>query len=303
MIARIRIQRAGPLCTVQDLGRPGHLAHGVSASGPMDRAAYILAGMWWEASDDAGVEFTQAGIDIVLEAGQLPVGWAGGVFAVRLNGELLSWPGKCTLAAGDRLSVTPGPAGNYGYLRFGGTMNVPDVLGSKSTSTRARLGGLAGRALQTGDFLEFQGEHGRPDGAVPPTPNAEAKGPIHFIWGIHAEKFAPAVRRNFVEVPFRVSAAMDRMGVRLVDENGVFAGASILSLISDPIMPGDIQILGDGTPIVLMRDHQPTGGYPRIGTIVSADLDRFAQIRPGETVAFAPVSVDHAHRLLGSRKA
>jgi allophanate hydrolase subunit 2 len=93
------------------------------------------------------------------------------------------------------------------------------------------------------------------------------------------------------------------MGVRLADERQVFAGASILSLVSDPILPGDIQILGDGTPIVLMRDHQPTGGYPRIGTVVSADLDRFAQLRPGEPVAFAPVSVEHAQRLLRSSPA
>ena len=75
----------------------------------------------------------------------------------------------------------------------------------------------------------------------------------------------------------------------------------VLSLVSDAIVPGDIQILGDGTPIVLMRDHQPTGGYPRIATIISADLDRFAQLRPGAPVAFAPVTVEHAHLLLRSR--
>ena len=88
------------------------------------------------------------------------------------------------------------------------------------------------------------------------------------------------------------------MGVRLLDKGEVFGGESILSLISDPILPGDIQILGDGTPVVLMVDHQPTGGYPRIGTIISVDLGRFAQLRPGSPVAFVPVSVDHAQRLL-----
>ena len=96
---------------------------------------------------------------------------------------------------------------------------------------------------------------------------------------------------------------MDRMGVRLADDGKVFAGASILSLVSDPILAGDIQILGDGTPIVLMRDHQPTGGYPRIGTVISADLDRFSQMRAGEAVAFEPVSVEHAQRLLRSSRA
>jgi len=300
--ARIRIERAGPLCTIQDLGRPGLLAHGISASGPMDRSAHDLAGAQVGTADDASVEFTQAGVDVLAEAGEVPVGWAGGAFGVRLNGQPLSWPGRCVLVAGDQLSITPGPAGNYGYLRFDGVLDVPDVLGSKATSTRARIGGLSGRALQAGDVLDFLSGSGRPAAEGPAASNVNGMGPIRFIWGIHAERFDPAVRRTFVEMPFRVTAAMDRMGVRLADEKAVFAGASILSLVSDPIMPGDIQILGDGTPIVLMRDHQPTGGYPRIGTIISADLDRFAQIRPGDSVAFAPVSVDHAHRLLRSRQ-
>jgi allophanate hydrolase subunit 2 len=91
---------------------------------------------------------------------------------------------------------------------------------------------------------------------------------------------------------------MDRMGVRLIDRSGVFRDAAALSLVSDAIVPGDIQILGDGTPIVLMRDHQPTGGYPRIATVIDADLDRFAQLRPGAEVRFLPVTVTHAQELM-----
>ena len=92
-----------------------------------------------------------------------------------------------------------------------------------------------------------------------------------------------------VETSFRVTTGLDRMGVRLEDPAGLFREQRRLSLVSDAIVPGDIQILGDGTPIVLMRDHQPTGGYPRIATIVSADLDRFAQMRPGTELVFRPV--------------
>jgi allophanate hydrolase subunit 2 len=87
------------------------------------------------------------------------------------------------------------------------------------------------------------------------------------------------------------------MGVKLTDEAGVFTNEQILNLISDPLVIGDIQILGDGTPIVLMRDHQPTGGYPRIGTIISADIDRFAQMRPNNTIRFQPITVEKAQRL------
>lgn len=92
------------------------------------------------------------------------------------------------------------------------------------------------------------------------------------------------------------------MGVRLNDSCCVFAATNILSLASDAIVPGDVQVLGDGTPIVLMRDHQPTGGYPRIATIITADLDRFAQFRPGTAIAFTPVTVEHAQDLLRSRR-
>jgi biotin-dependent carboxylase-like uncharacterized protein len=300
MTARLEIVRAGPLATIQDAGREGLLVHGISASGPMDRGAYSAAGQLAGASGEAGIEFTRAGLSVVVASGEVRFGWAGGEFSVSLNGAAMPWPGSGLATARDVLEITPGPAGNYGYLRFGAELDLPKVMGSLSTSTRARLGGLDGRALKAGDVLKLRGAGRKPEaGAAKPV----GGGPIRFIWGIHAGHFDPSVRRRFATETFRITPVMDRMGVRLADERQVFAGASILSLVSDPILPGDIQILGDGTPIVLMRDHQPTGGYPRIGTVVSADLDRFAQSRPGEPVAFAPVSVEHAQRLLRSSPA
>jgi allophanate hydrolase subunit 2 len=138
--------------------------------------------------------------------------------------------------------------------------------------------------------------------SIEPALPAPEHGPIRFVWGLHANLFVAEVRQAFVERPFVVSTRLDRMGVRLTDSSGVFSGAPILSLVSDAVVPGDVQILGDGTPIVLMRDHQPTGGYPRIATVISADLDRFAQLRPGTELAFAPVSLHKARQLyLSSR--
>jgi allophanate hydrolase len=293
MSASLLITRVGPLTTIQDAGRFGMLAHGISASGPMDRGAYDLAGRL-AAAPPGAIEVTTAGLDFRVETGSCAVGFAGGAFTARRNGKPVEWPGALALDAGDTVSVSPGTNGNYGYLRFDGRIDVPAIMGSIATNSRARLGGLEGRALVAGDRIALIGGVA-PELSSAPPPLAE--GPIRAIWGLHADLF-PTARDGFVSTPFKISSRLDRMGVRLEDPAGVFADSTILSLVSDAVLPGDIQILGDGTPIVLMRDHQPTGGYPRIATIIAADLDRFAQMRPGSAVAFTSVSVNHAHHLL-----
>ena len=294
----LSILRAAPLSTVQDDGRFGMLRHGVSASGPMDRASFAAAVGLVGNAGRSGIEFTMAGLDVRLEEGTCRVGFAGGDFRVVLNGKPLAWPGVAMLVAGDRLTITPGAWGNYGYLRLDAELAQPEVMGSRATSTRNQLGGLGGRSLKAGDRLTLGDGEPLPTVIVQPTGLVDA--PIRVIWGLHAELFDGALRERFLSSSFKVSSRLDRMGVRLDDPQGVFSDAKILSLVSDAVVPGDIQILGDGTPIVLMRDHQPTGGYPRIATVITADLDRFAQMRPGSAVAFAPVSVEHAHRILRS---
>lgn len=291
------IERAGPLTSVQDAGRFGQLVHGVTASGPMDRMGFANAGAALGTASAAGIEFTTAGIALRLEAGTCRIGFSGGDFVARHNDAPCAWNSSCNLGPGDRFEVLPGPAGTYGYVRFEREIDVPLVLGSRATNTRAGFGGLMGRNIVAGDRLALGAE------AVQAVAHAavQANGPVRVIWGLHADVFASAVRQRFVEEAFVVSGRMDRMGVRLEDRGGVFADAARLSLVSEPIVAGDIQILGDGRPIVLMRDHQPTGGYPRIGTVISADLDRFAQLRPGAEVGFMPVTVAHAHAILAGR--
>jgi biotin-dependent carboxylase-like uncharacterized protein len=266
-VTTLTIVRAGPLTTLQDAGRFGMLRHGISASGPMDAGAFAAAGAALPLVGSTGIEFTQG---LTLETdGPLTV----------------AAPEVHVLAAGERLELAPA-AGNYGYMRFDRELEVPPVLGSRSTNVTVGLGGYKGRALRAGDRIALGGE-GRPE---PPRNLAgPADGPIRVVWGIHAGLFDARLRQRFAEAVFRVTSSLDRMGVRLEDPAGLFREQRRLSLVSDAIVPGDIQILGDGTPIVLMRDHQPTGGYPRIATIVSADLDRFAQLRPGSELTFRPV--------------
>lgn len=262
----LTILRAGPLTTLQDAGRFGMLRHGISASGPMDRAGFAAAGAALPMAGGTAIEFTQ-GLSLVAD-GPLSV----------------ACPVRQNLAAGERLDVPPAP-GNYGYLRLTHELDVPPVLGSRATNITVGLGGYKGRALRAGDRLVL----GAPGEKVAPPP-AAPDGPIRVVWGLHAELFEAALRLRFTETAFRISSALDRMGVRLDDPAGLFRDQRRLGLVSDAIVPGDIQILGDGAPVVLMRDHQPTGGYPRLATIVDADLDRFAQLRPGAQVSFTPVA-------------
>jgi len=247
------------------------LRHGISASGPMDRSSYDRAGALLPRAGETAIEYTQG---IEIEADE-PI--------------TVAWSEQRRLDAGERLSV-PAASGNYGYLRFERELDLPKVLGSWATNVTVGLGGYKGRALKAGDRIEL-GAAGTP---VEAGPARLTQGPIRVLWGIHAELFEPAIRQRFAESAFRVTPSLDRMGVKLADPAGVFSGLRHLSLVSDAIVPGDIQILGDNSPTVLMRDHQTTGGYPRIATVVSADLDAFAQMRPGTDVRFQPVTLEHA---------
>lgn len=294
----IRLIRVGPSTTIQDRGRFGNLYHGISASGPMDRGAFERVLVRLGRPLGEAIEITRTGMAFEMTGGSAQAAFDGGAFTLAVNGVAQPWPARLPLAAGDRVTVTPGPSGNYGYVAFDHLIDVPLVLHSRATNLVA---GIGGHALQAGDELELLSAAALAAPVEPERPAATG-GPIRFVWGLHANLFAAEIRQAFVARPFLISTRLDRMGVRLTDAAGVFSGAPILSLVSDAIVPGDVQVLGDGTPIVLMRDHQPTGGYPRIATVITADLDRFAQLRPGTELAFAPVSLHNARRLyLSSR--
>lgn len=298
-MAGIDIRRVSPGSTVQDAGRFGYLGAGIAASGPMDRGAFAeTARLLGGQAGSAAIEFTLTGLTFAVE-GTVRAAFAGGGFGLRVNGEAQSWPGVAELGDGAEVEVIPGREGVYGYVRFAAEIGVPPVLGSRATNLMAGLGGFEGRALAAGDRIALEAV---PEPApAPPAAPAAADGPIRILPGLHAEVLGKAVWSAFVAAPFRVTPRIDRMGLRLEDRDEVFADLEARSLVSDAVVPGDVQILGDGTPVILMRDHQPTGGYPRIATVVGADLDRLAQMRPGAELRFAPVSLTHAYAMLKAR--
>lgn len=295
-MTRLEISFAPPLATVQDEGRFGKLSYGISASGPLDRTAFAKAGESLGGKAGAALELAGGRFCARVVGGTVRTAGSGGTFVVNVNGKARGWNSRIVLNDGDEIEIAPGKSGNFAYLRFDHDFDLPIVMESRSTNLIAALGGLEGRNLRAGDSIDLINMTGSSQAATEPP---ASEGPIRFIWGIHADILPSRLLSGFCELPFTISHQIDRMGLRLNDDTGVFRDLEALHLVSDAVVPGDIQILGDGTPVVLMRDHQPTGGYPRIATIVSGDLSRLAQVRPGTKVRFEPISLDRWTRERG----
>ena len=180
---------------------------------------------------------------------------------------------------------------------------MPAVLGSRATHLRAGFGGLDGREIRAGDRLVAGRAASRHDTLVLDLPPAEPPSVVRVLWGVHALEFDAAERQRFLETTFKVSARRDRMGARLEGADHPFTPARGLTLISDAVVLGDIQVPGDGEPIVLLADRQPTGGYPRIATVIAADIAAFAQLPAGAPVRFEMVDDDAALEALRALRA
>lgn len=300
-MAKLVLQRVSPHSTIQDAGRPEGLRYGVSASGPMDRPSFYQTLQLLGKAAPSGLEFTMLGLAFTYHGDPIQMACAGGEFVCTINGQLQNWPLKTPLRDGDEVDIKTGASGMYGYVRFEHDIDVPTVLDSKSTNLAAQIGGLAGKPLMIGDIIELVAgekqtatEH---EGAVALI-EADTDITLRVLPGLHADLLGTKNWQSLFEDVFTISASTDRMGVRLNDPLHRFAHIEKLGLISDAVVPGDIQILGDGTPVILMRDHQPTGGYPRIATLIDKDLDRAAQLRPNSRIKFQSISLEKAHQLL-----
>ncbi|MEN4920882.1 biotin-dependent carboxyltransferase family protein [Achromobacter spanius] len=293
MSARLRVEKAGMLTTVQDLGRPGYEHMGVPPSGAMDPGALRMAnGLVGNAPGLAALEFTLLGGALQVLDADCTIAFAGSALlhasatAASPARSLDPWQSH-RVPAGATLTVGPLERGVRGYLAIGGGIAVAPVLGSASTLTRARLGGLDGRALARGDVLAPGDGRRR---APRRRRAARAIGwfyrdaPIGVILGPQQDHFAPAEIDRFLGATYRLAPQSDRMGLRL---NGpAIAHARGADIITDPIAAGSIQIPGAGQPLIAMNDRQTTGGYPKIATVISADLPRLAQMRPGQPLRF-----------------
>ena len=288
------------MTSLQDAGRVGSRRFGISGSGAMDGLALAHANVLVGNAPGAGaIELALMGGVFEAADGPVRIALAGAPAKVSVAGRPLTPDMSVTLAAGEAVTIGPAEAGLFMYLAVGGGLAVRPELGSVSLHARARIGGVEGRPLRAGDELPLAG--GEPIGpelnlAPPPL---EPDAPIRIVLGPQADHFGEEAVAAFLSSAYTVSAEADRMGYRL-------SGSPIqhlrgFNIVSDGLVAGSIQVPGSGVPIVMMADHQTTGGYPKIAAVISPDLRLLAQRRPGASVAFQAVSVEEAHEIARER--
>ena len=293
MAPKLHVLKAGPGATIQDQGRHGYLRFGVTIAGPMDWVSHARANLLAGNPENAGaIEVAIGGIELEVESGPIVIGYAGAPFVASRNGRALPLIGRVRLETGDRMAVRHGARGAWFYLSVAGGLNVAPLMGSLATSLRT---GIGPAPLAAGDILALNHTSDLPavstDLIFP-----DCSEPIRVVLGPQDDLFSVRGIETFLGEPYRISPRSDRMGYRL--EGPRIEHLKGFNIVSDAIALGAIQVPGDGLPIVLMADHQPTGGYPKLAHVIRADIGRLAQCRPGETVRFGAVSVEVARNEL-----
>ncbi len=295
MSPRLAILAAGPSVTLQDAGRHGYLRYGITAAGPMDGLAFATANR--AAGNPAGataVEISAGGVTVMAEDGPLGLVLASTGFRIALDGQTLPSAVALTLEPGRTLAVRAGASGAWCYLAVCGRIAVAPMLGSTATHTRSGLGGLDGRALAAGDrvpIAEARVGVGNPQALVAPWLDRPAD-VIRVVLGPQDDAFDADQIDAFLQGPWTIGGRGDRMACFL--EGPRLTHARGHDIVSDGIAMGAIQVPGEGLPIVLMADRQSTGGYPKIATVIGADLGRLAQAQAGTRLRFSAVPVAEA---------
>jgi biotin-dependent carboxylase-like uncharacterized protein len=295
MTARLLLRAAGPSVTLQDAGRLGHMRFGVTPAGPMDPEAFAFATLAAGApAGAAAIEVSLGGVELCAEGAAVGLAIAGGAFDLRLDGARL--PAACLLALepGATLSIRPGASGAWAYVAPMARFDLPAALGSLATHTRSRMGGLDGRALRAGDILplvDLRAPPAEPLAIASPF-GARTDAAVRVILGPQQDYFSREAIEAFLSTRWSLSPRSDRMAYRLAGPP--VAHAEGHDIVSDGVAFGAIQVPGDGAPLALMADRQPTGGYPKIANVIGADLGRLAQKRPGEEIFFVAVTIDEA---------
>ncbi|MET7393155.1 biotin-dependent carboxyltransferase family protein [Dactylosporangium sp. NPDC005572] len=274
------VAAAGPLTTVQDLGRPGYAHLGVPRSGALDQPALTLANrLVGNAPGAAGLEITLGPFAATLTAAGT-VALTGAAAPFRVGGRPAPLNAPVAVRAGDRIEIGSAVLGLRGYLAVSGGLQAEVVLGSKSTDTLSTLGPAV---VRDGDRLPIGPRAGAPAAVdVAPQPRLGRDVTLRITWGPRADRFTdPHV---LTHTRYTIDTRSNRVGTRLI--GAALARADARELPSEGIVLGAVQVPADGQPLVFLADHPTTGGYPVVAVVDPRDLPLLAQARPGDTVRF-----------------
>ena len=296
----VQILKSGILTTIQDLGRSGFRRYGINPNGVMDTAAARLVNiLLGNSENEAVLEMHFPAAEILFEKGAL-FALGGADFSAMLNGKPLE-NGRCYLAKKKSiLRFSKKISGNRAYLSIKGGFKIENRLGSASTNLIAGFGGLDGRKLQKDDRLFFKNQRPKTEDRSYKISNSLIPFYTQFptvraIAGAEFESLSDSARETFQRENFTISQNSDRMGFRLQGKSIKLQNQK--EILSSAVNFGTIQLLPDGQMIVLMADHQTSGGYPRIANVTSVDLPLLAQLGAGDKVAFHIVSIEEAENL------
>lgn len=292
----IIVSKPGMLTTVQDSGRVGYQAYGMPVAGVMDNYAYRIANLL------VGNDCNRAVLEMTMLGGTFQftedtwVAICGGDMQATLNGEKVPNWSRIFIPSGSELAFGYSKTGCRSYLAVVGGIAVPEVLGSSSTYTRGNFGGFKGRALRAGDELAVGAAEKLPPCNI--SLGAEfvteytSEVELRVMLGPQQDLFTEEGINTLFTQPYYISNDADRMGYRL--EGTKIEHTHKPDIISDALCQGAIQVPGHGMPIIMMADRQTTGGYAKIGTVISTDLCKLAQAKPGEMVKFVQCTDDEA---------
>jgi antagonist of KipI len=294
-----RVLKPGLFTTVQDLGRHSYLRYGVPISGAMDTFSLTAANLLVANNPhEAGLETTLIGPELEALAG-ICIAVTGGKASPKVNGSNVPMWHSIDVQKGDVLSFGKMESGCRAYLAVRGGIDVPPVLGSRSTYVRGGFGGLDGRPLRTGDVIKvFASQPIGAERCMPKelVPQFSSDYRVCAILGPQADMFSEEGQKILFSSRYKVTSEADRMGYRL--EGQTVQHEAEADIVSDPLLPGAVQIPGSGKPILVMQDAQTTGGYPKIAVVISSDLPLLGQAKPGGAIGFSRVTLKEAQERL-----
>ena len=293
------IKKAGLLTTLQDTGRKGYQQYGIPVAGAMDQYSLKLANILvGNSPSEAALEITLLGPTISFTDKAL-IALTGGEFPIKLNGKEVSSYETIYVEAGSELTIGAAIKGCRGYLAVKGGFDVPVIMGSKCTYLRGGFGGFMGRQLKEGDEISFpptelQSCHRRIPAAM--IPSYEGNYTARVIMGPEADRFTESGIYTFLNNEYTLTNQCDRMGYRV--KGPIIEHTNGADIISGGVNLGAIQVPGHGNPIIMMADRQTTGGYTKIANVISVDIPRLAQLKPGDKIRFKSITIEEAQQLL-----